>query len=67
MDKKRSLTGDRPTGNLHIGHYFGSVKSWVELQEKYNSYFMNCQAFNKNCSYNDAFDFIFVSISPFII
>lgn len=24
--KKRMLTGDRPTGRLHIGHYFGSLK-----------------------------------------
>ena len=24
--KKRILTGDRPTGNLHIGHYFGSLQ-----------------------------------------
>lgn len=37
--KKTILTGIRPTGNLHIGHYFGSVKSWVELQDDYNSYF----------------------------
>ena len=28
------LTGDRPTGNLHIGHYVGSLKSRVELQNK---------------------------------
>lgn len=25
-EKKRILTGDRPTGRLHIGHYFGSIK-----------------------------------------
>ena len=31
-DKKRILTGDRPTGRLHIGHYFGSLKKRVELQ-----------------------------------
>ena len=30
----RILTGDRPTGRLHIGHYFGSLKSRVELQDK---------------------------------
>jgi len=30
--KKRILTGDRPTGRLHIGHYFGSLKTRVELQ-----------------------------------
>ncbi len=33
MAKKRILTGDRPTGKLHIGHYFGSLKKRVELQE----------------------------------
>lgn len=30
----RMLTGDRPTGYLHIGHYFGSIKNRVELQNK---------------------------------
>ena len=30
--KKRVLTGDRPTGKLHIGHYFGSLKERVEMQ-----------------------------------
>ncbi len=30
--KKRILTGDRPTGKLHIGHYFGSLKKRVEMQ-----------------------------------
>ena len=29
----RVLTGDRPTGNLHIGHYFGSLKKRLEMQE----------------------------------
>lgn len=33
MAKKRILTGDRPTGRLHIGHYFGSLKKRVELQD----------------------------------
>ena len=31
-DKKIILTGDRPTGKLHIGHYVGSLKRRVELQ-----------------------------------
>ena len=30
---KRVLTGDRPTGNLHIGHYFGSLKKRLEMQD----------------------------------
>lgn len=36
--KEIILTGDRPTGNLHIGHYFGSLKQRVELQDKYETY-----------------------------
>jgi len=32
MTKKIILTGDRPTGKLHIGHYVGSIRRRVELQ-----------------------------------
>ncbi len=35
---KNILTGDRPTGRLHLGHYFGSLKQRVELQDQYNTY-----------------------------
>lgn len=38
--KKRILTGDRPTGRLHLGHYVGSIKNRVELQDKYDCYFI---------------------------
>ena len=40
--KKRILTGDRPTGRLHIGHYFGSLKNRVKLQEsgEYDPYIL---------------------------
>jgi len=34
------LTGDRPTGPLHLGHYLGSLKSRVELQETYKQFVM---------------------------
>ena len=34
--KQRILTGDRPTGRLHIGHYFGSLKKRIEMQESTN-------------------------------
>jgi len=34
------LTGDRPTGLLHLGHYVGSLKQRVELQEKYKQFVM---------------------------
>lgn len=39
MDKKNLLTGIRPTGNLHLGHYFGSTQNWVKLQDQYQSFF----------------------------
>lgn len=37
--KDTILTGVRPTGKLHLGHYFGALKNWVELQDQYDSYF----------------------------
>jgi tryptophanyl-tRNA synthetase len=36
--KKRILTGDRPTGPLHLGHYVGSLVDRVRLQHEYDSY-----------------------------
>ena len=36
--KKVILTGDRPSGNLHIGHYFGSIKNRIKLQKDYETY-----------------------------
>ena len=36
MEKKRSLTGDRPTGRMHIGHYFGSLQNRVKIQDDDN-------------------------------
>ncbi|MCG8516037.1 MAG: tryptophan--tRNA ligase [Halanaerobiales bacterium] len=38
MSKKRILTGDRPTGRLHLGHYVGSLKNRVKLQHDYETY-----------------------------
>lgn len=40
QEKKRILTGDRPTGALHLGHYVGSLKNRVEMQDKYDCYFI---------------------------
>jgi tryptophanyl-tRNA synthetase len=40
MEKKRILTGDRPTGNLHLGHYVGSLKARVALQQEYECFFI---------------------------
>ncbi|WP_018028440.1 tryptophan--tRNA ligase [Porphyromonas somerae] len=33
------LSGIRPTGNLHLGNYFGAMKSFLKMQDEYNCYF----------------------------
>lgn len=38
--KKRILTGDRPTGSLHLGHYVGSLKNRIALQDSYDCAFI---------------------------
>jgi tryptophanyl-tRNA synthetase len=38
--KKKILTGDRPTGSLHIGNYIGSLENRVRLQDEYDCYFI---------------------------
>lgn len=38
MPKKRILSGMRPTGKLHIGHYVGALENWVKLQDEYESF-----------------------------
>src|SRR5688500_9415508 len=38
--KKRILTGDRPTGRLHLGHWVGSIQNRVRLQDEYESFFI---------------------------
>lgn len=40
MGSKIILTGDRPTGKLHLGHYVGSLRNRVELQDEYNQYIL---------------------------
>ena len=37
---KRVLTGDRPTGHLHLGHYVGSIKNRLEMQKEYECFFI---------------------------
>ncbi|QAR33103.1 tryptophan--tRNA ligase [Geovibrio thiophilus] len=36
---KRVLSGMRPTGKLHIGHYFGALKNWVKLQDEHECFY----------------------------
>lgn len=37
---KRLLSGIRPTGDMHIGNYVGAIRQWIDLQNKYQSFFM---------------------------
>ena len=38
--RKRILSGMRPTGGLHLGHLVGTLDNWVKLQDEYDCYFM---------------------------
>jgi len=73
--KKIILTGDRPTGQLHIGHFCGSLKNRVALQDKYDTYIMiaDVQALTDNFNdpqkvrrnvYEVAMDNLAVGIDP---
>lgn len=77
MTKPIILTGDRPTGKLHLGHYIGSLKNRVELQNsgKYQPYVMiaDMQALTDNAHnpqkirdnlLNVALDYLSVGIDP---
>ncbi len=50
MEKKRILTGDRPTGKLHVGHLMGSLLNRVKLQDEYEQFVIiaNVQALTDN-------------------
>lgn len=51
--KKRILTGDRPTGKLHIGHYLGSLQNRVKLQDEYDQYIIIADAQALTDNYNN--------------
>jgi tryptophanyl-tRNA synthetase len=38
-ERKRTLTGYRPTGKLHLGHWFGNLQNMLALQEEYDAYY----------------------------
>jgi tryptophanyl-tRNA synthetase len=40
MRKKRILSGNRPTGLLHLGNYVGALQNWVKLQDEYECFYM---------------------------
>lgn len=75
MEKKIILTGDRPTGRLHIGHYAGSLRSRVKMQENYNMHVMvaDAQALTDNAQnpgkvreniFEVMYDYLAVGIDP---
>jgi len=39
-EPKRILTGIRPTGPMHLGHYAGALENWIKLQSQYDCYFL---------------------------
>ncbi len=39
-ERKRILTGIRPTGSLHLGHYAGALENWIKLQKEYECFFL---------------------------
>ena len=39
-ERKRILTGIRPTGALHLGHYAGALENWLDLQDSYDCNFL---------------------------
>ena len=72
---KTILTGDRPTGRLHLGHYFGSLENRVKMQYDYDTYILiaDVQALTDNFSNPDkvrqnvhelALDYLAAGIDP---
>ncbi|MBI5207863.1 MAG: tryptophan--tRNA ligase [Candidatus Firestonebacteria bacterium] len=75
MDKKRILTGDRPTGRLHLGHYVGSLLNRVKLQHEYDTFIIiaDIQALTTNFEHPEnlkrdikevTLDYLAVGIDP---
>jgi tryptophanyl-tRNA synthetase len=73
--EKRILTGDRPTGRLHLGHYVGSLQNRVRLQHEYDTYILiaDVQALTDNFEHPEmlrqnvfevALDYLAVGLDP---
>ena len=73
--QKRILTGDRPTGPLHLGHYVGSLQNRVKLQDEYDTYILiaDIQALTDNFEHPEklegnimevALDYLAVGLDP---
>ncbi|MEI8196296.1 MAG: tryptophan--tRNA ligase, partial [Phycisphaerae bacterium] len=75
MSKPRVLTGDTPTGRLHLGHWVGSLENRVAMQNDYDCYFIiaNVHAFTTRAEKPDevrqsvmeiAMDYLAAGIDP---
>jgi tryptophanyl-tRNA synthetase len=73
--KETILTGDRPTGRLHLGHYVGSLQNRIKMQDKYRQFIMiaDSQALTDNADnpqkireavFDVALDYLAVGIDP---
>ena len=56
MKDHRVLSGMRPTGQLHLGHYHGVLKNWVRLQNEYDSYYFVADWHAFTTHYSDKID-----------
>ncbi len=56
MQDNRVLSGMRPTGRLHLGHYHGVLKNWLDLQNEHDSYFFVADWHAFTTHYSDKID-----------
>jgi tryptophanyl-tRNA synthetase len=76
--KRRILTGDRPTGRLHLGHYVGSLEARVRLQREYETFILiaDAQALTDNFEHPErlnghirevTLDYLAVGLDPEVV
>lgn len=53
MSTNRVLSGMRPTGRMHLGHYHGALKNWVRLQNEYHCFFFVADWHALTTNYDD--------------
>ena len=58
----RVVSGMRPTGNLHLGHFIGVIKNWLELQENYDTFFFVANWHALSTKYDEGLDLKKLSI-----
>lgn len=54
LASSRAVSGMRPTGALHLGHYFGAIKNWVAMQEEMETFFFVADWHALTSEYADA-------------